>query len=425
MFGRFVPDFGRVVAQMQFDMYHHYTVDEHSIRAIGLLSRDRARRAGRGSSALHRACSGRSRRAGRSMSRCCSTTSPRAAAATTACSAPRSRCELCPRFGLDAAETETVAWLVRWHLLMSATAFKRDLADPKTIEDFVRAGEEPRAAAAAADPDRRRHPRGRARAPGTAGSGSCCAPCSTRPRRCCGSATSRKGGSERVAARQEELADALGWKRAASRAHAPAPARQLLAGRAARVAGRQCPPDRRRRSAHRRCRAERRSPSPIPAIGRDPWSASTRPTEPGLFYRIAAAISRRRRQHHRRAHPHHARRHGARQFPGPGRARARPSTTARLRKRLVEGGRRGAGRRRRAAAAARRPLPQPRAGLRDRAGGVDRRTRRRAGHGGRGQCARPRRRCWRGWPARSTTAGHRSIRRISRLMASARSTSST
>jgi [protein-PII] uridylyltransferase len=38
VFGRFVPDFGRVVAQMQFDMYHHYTVDEHSIRAIGLLS---------------------------------------------------------------------------------------------------------------------------------------------------------------------------------------------------------------------------------------------------------------------------------------------------------------------------------------------------------------------------------------------------
>ena len=38
VFGRFVPDFGRVVAQMQFDMYHHYTVDEHSIRAIGLTA---------------------------------------------------------------------------------------------------------------------------------------------------------------------------------------------------------------------------------------------------------------------------------------------------------------------------------------------------------------------------------------------------
>ena len=36
--GRFVPDFGRVNAQMQFDMYHHYTVDEHTIRAIGPVS---------------------------------------------------------------------------------------------------------------------------------------------------------------------------------------------------------------------------------------------------------------------------------------------------------------------------------------------------------------------------------------------------
>jgi [protein-PII] uridylyltransferase len=38
VFGRVVPDFRRVVAQMQFDMYHHYTVDEHTIRAIGLLA---------------------------------------------------------------------------------------------------------------------------------------------------------------------------------------------------------------------------------------------------------------------------------------------------------------------------------------------------------------------------------------------------
>src|SRR3546814_11772073 len=38
VFGRFVPDFGRVVAQMLLDMYHHYTVDEHTIRDIGLLS---------------------------------------------------------------------------------------------------------------------------------------------------------------------------------------------------------------------------------------------------------------------------------------------------------------------------------------------------------------------------------------------------
>jgi [protein-PII] uridylyltransferase len=45
--------------------------------------------------------------------------------------------KLCPRFGFTAAETETTAWLVRWHLLMALCAFKRDLSDPKTIADFA------------------------------------------------------------------------------------------------------------------------------------------------------------------------------------------------------------------------------------------------------------------------------------------------
>src|SRR5690606_10284507 len=39
VFGRFIPDFARVVAQMQYDMYHVYTTDEHTLRAIGMLSR--------------------------------------------------------------------------------------------------------------------------------------------------------------------------------------------------------------------------------------------------------------------------------------------------------------------------------------------------------------------------------------------------
>jgi [protein-PII] uridylyltransferase len=136
VFGRFVPDFGRVVAQMQFDMYHHYTVDEHSIRALGLLSRiDRgelkedhplstaiikqiaSRRVLYVAVLLHDIAKGRG-------------------GDHSVLGAEVAR-ELCPRFGLSDAETETVAWLVRWHLLMSATAFKRDVSDPKTIADFV------------------------------------------------------------------------------------------------------------------------------------------------------------------------------------------------------------------------------------------------------------------------------------------------
>ena len=47
MLGRFVRAFGRIVAMMQFNMYHHYTVDEHLLRCIGMLADIEARRAAR------------------------------------------------------------------------------------------------------------------------------------------------------------------------------------------------------------------------------------------------------------------------------------------------------------------------------------------------------------------------------------------
>ncbi|WP_133365960.1 [protein-PII] uridylyltransferase [Qipengyuania sediminis] len=134
--GRFVPDFGRVNAQMQFDMYHHYTVDEHTIRAIGLLARIE-----RGELAADHP------RATRLIGKVASRRSAYVAVLLHDIAKGRGGDHsllgaevaerLCPRFGLDEDETDLVAWLVREHLLMSATAFKRDLADPKTIEDFV------------------------------------------------------------------------------------------------------------------------------------------------------------------------------------------------------------------------------------------------------------------------------------------------
>jgi [protein-PII] uridylyltransferase len=142
VFGRFIPDFGRVVAQMQFDMYHHYTVDEHAIRAIGLLATiERGelandhplstalfkqianRRVLYVAVLLHDIAKGRG--------------------GDHSVLGEQVALELGPRLGLDEAETETVAWLVRHHLLLSNTAFKRDLADPKTIEDFVRQVQSP------------------------------------------------------------------------------------------------------------------------------------------------------------------------------------------------------------------------------------------------------------------------------------------
>lgn len=142
VFGRFVPDFRRVVAQMQFDMYHHYTVDEHSIRAIGLLAEIErgdlkadhplstaimrqivSRRVLFVATLLHDIAKGRG--------------------GDHSILGAEVAVNLCPRLGLSPAETETVAWLVRYHLLMSATAFKRDLADFKTILDFAQAVQSP------------------------------------------------------------------------------------------------------------------------------------------------------------------------------------------------------------------------------------------------------------------------------------------
>ncbi|XSG83160.1 MAG: [protein-PII] uridylyltransferase [Methyloligella sp. ZOD6] len=134
--GRFIPDFGRVVSMMQFNMYHHFTVDEHLIRTVGYLSRiengdyEREhplaseviktidnRRALYVTCLLHDIAKGRDEDhsiAGAQVAR-----------------------DLCPRLGLSAAETETVAWLIEHHLEMSQYAQSRDLNDPKTIRAFA------------------------------------------------------------------------------------------------------------------------------------------------------------------------------------------------------------------------------------------------------------------------------------------------
>ncbi len=134
--GRFLPDFGRIVAQTQHDLYHAYTVDEHSIRAVGVLAaiengartgdlplasalvhKVRARDALYLALFLHDVAKGRGRDhsvAGGVIAR-----------------------HISRRLGYAPAEAETVAWLVRRHLLFSLTAFKRDPNDPRTVADFA------------------------------------------------------------------------------------------------------------------------------------------------------------------------------------------------------------------------------------------------------------------------------------------------
>ncbi|MFQ5972280.1 MAG: [protein-PII] uridylyltransferase [Alphaproteobacteria bacterium] len=136
LFGRFLPDFGRVVGQMQHDMYHVYTVDEHTIFALGILNRiEKAELANDhpvATEVIHKVQSRRALYFGllfHDMAK-------GRGANHSEIGAEMAR-RVCPRLGLAPEETETVSWLVRHHLAMSNTAFKRDLGDPKSIRDFV------------------------------------------------------------------------------------------------------------------------------------------------------------------------------------------------------------------------------------------------------------------------------------------------
>ena len=134
--GRFIPDWARIVGQMQFDTYHVFTVDEHTIEAIrvlntlergelaeiapvatSLVDHLQSRRALYLAMLLHDIAKGR----GGDHSEL----------------GAEIALKVGPALGLSAEETETVSWLVLHHLLLSAIAFKRDIDDPKTILDVA------------------------------------------------------------------------------------------------------------------------------------------------------------------------------------------------------------------------------------------------------------------------------------------------
>ena len=121
---------------MQYDMYHVYTVDEHTIRAIEILDGIFTGRLKAEHPISYKVIREvKSRRA--LFVYITSWTLQRAVRRRSPILGAQVAEKLCPRLGLTEWETETVVWLVRWHLLMTHVAFKRDLEDAKTILDFI------------------------------------------------------------------------------------------------------------------------------------------------------------------------------------------------------------------------------------------------------------------------------------------------
>lgn len=133
--GRFVPEFGHVVAMMQFNLYHHYTVDEHLIRCIGVLSEiERGTNPEYGlANELMKTIKNRALLYVALFLHDIAKGRPEDHSIAGARIARR----FCPRLGLSPTDTGTVAWLIEQHLTMSTIAQSRDLADRKTIEDFA------------------------------------------------------------------------------------------------------------------------------------------------------------------------------------------------------------------------------------------------------------------------------------------------
>ncbi len=133
--GRFVPEFGKVVAMMQFNMYHHYTVDEHLLRCIGILSE--IERGDNPETELAHELMGTLKNRTLLYVALLLHDIAKGRPEDHSIAGARIARRLCPRLGLTAAETETVAWLVEEHLVMSTVAQSRDLSDRKTIEKFA------------------------------------------------------------------------------------------------------------------------------------------------------------------------------------------------------------------------------------------------------------------------------------------------
>ncbi|MBX3482672.1 [protein-PII] uridylyltransferase [Phenylobacterium sp.] len=135
--GRYLPEFGRIVAQMQFNMYHSYTVDEHTLRAVGVIAEIAA-----GSLAEDHPLSNQVMplivdREALFLAMLLHDTGKGGAGGQEVAGARAAR-QACERLGLERSKIELVAWLVEHHLVMSDYAQKRDVSDPRTVGDFAR-----------------------------------------------------------------------------------------------------------------------------------------------------------------------------------------------------------------------------------------------------------------------------------------------
>lgn len=135
--GKLIPDFNKIVAMMQFSMYHHYTVDEHLLRCIGVFAEIERGDARKTHPLAHSLMPDLKHRRELLYVALLFHDIAKGRPEDHSIAGARIARRLCPHMGFGKEDTETIAWLIENHLLMSITAQTRDLNDRKTIADFA------------------------------------------------------------------------------------------------------------------------------------------------------------------------------------------------------------------------------------------------------------------------------------------------
>ncbi len=134
--GQYLPVFGRIVGQMQHDLFHVYTVDEHILMVIRNLRRFTEAQHAHEYPLCSRLMADFERRHLLYVAGLFHDIAKGRGGDHSALGARDAR-RFCREHGMREDDGELVAWLVAQHLLMSSTAQKQDLSDPEVIGSFA------------------------------------------------------------------------------------------------------------------------------------------------------------------------------------------------------------------------------------------------------------------------------------------------
>lgn len=134
--GRYVLEFGGIVARTQFNMHHAYTVDEHTLRLINYFHDLECGNLDQENALVSKITQNFDQRRRRILYMACLLHDTGKGQGDQCIEGAQLARRACRRMGLENSEIDSVAWLVRRHLDMSETAQRRDISDPETIAEF-------------------------------------------------------------------------------------------------------------------------------------------------------------------------------------------------------------------------------------------------------------------------------------------------